>query len=52
MITEEVIQNAAKTINTGCMDKNICPTLFVPIVLDWEIGDPKKTNREGNGGTR
>jgi arsenate reductase (thioredoxin) len=25
----------------GCMDKNFCPTLFIPNVIDWEIEDPK-----------
>jgi hypothetical protein len=24
----------------GCMDKNFCPTLFIPHVIDWGIGDP------------
>ena len=25
----------------GCMDKNFCPTLFIPKVIDWGIEDPK-----------
>ncbi|MGH9975804.1 MAG: hypothetical protein ACRD8Z_08225, partial [Nitrososphaeraceae archaeon] len=25
----------------GCMDKNFCPTLFIPKVIDWNIEDPK-----------
>ncbi len=40
-ISEEMIRNADKIINMGCMDKNFCPTLFVPKVLDWGIEDPK-----------
>ncbi len=40
-LSEEMIRNADKIINMGCMDKNFCPTLFVPKVLDWGIEDPK-----------
>jgi arsenate reductase (thioredoxin) len=40
-LNEEMIKNADKIINMGCMDKNFCPTLFVPKVLDWGIEDPK-----------
>jgi len=25
----------------GCMEKNFCPTLFIPKVIDWGIEDPK-----------
>ncbi|MBA3977813.1 MAG: arsenate reductase ArsC [Nitrosopumilus sp.] len=40
-LSEEMIRNAYKIINMGCMDKNFCPTLFVPKVLDWGIEDPR-----------
>ena len=40
-LSEEMIRNAHKIINMGCMDKSFCPTLFVPKVLDWGIEDPK-----------
>ncbi len=40
-LTEDMIKNATKIINMGCMDKNFCPTLFVPKVIDWGIEDPK-----------
>jgi arsenate reductase len=40
-LSEEMIRNADKIINMGCMDKSLCPTLFVPKVLDWGIEDPK-----------
>ena len=40
-LSEEMIKNADKVINMGCMDKNFCPTLFVPKALDWGIKDPK-----------
>lgn len=40
-MTKDMIRNAAKIINMGCMDKNFCPTLFVHNVADWGIEDPK-----------
>lgn len=41
-----MIKNATKIINMGCMDKNFCPTLFVPKVIDWRIEDPKDKSIE------
>ncbi len=41
-LNEEMIKNADKIINMGCIDKNFCPTLFVPKVQDWGIEDPKR----------
>ena len=40
-LSDEMIRNADKIINMGCMDKNFCPALFVPKVRDWGIEDPK-----------
>ena len=40
-LTEDMIRNSDKIINMGCMDKNFCPTLFIPKVIDWGIEDPK-----------
>src|SRR5918995_881200 len=40
-LTEDMIRNSDKIINMGCMDKNFCPTLFIPNVIDWGIEDPK-----------
>ncbi len=40
-LNEEMIKDADKIINMGCMDKSFCPTLFVPKVRDWGIEDPK-----------
>ena len=40
-LTEDMMRNAAKIISMGCMDKDFCPTLFVPRVEDWGIEDPK-----------
>jgi arsenate reductase (thioredoxin) len=40
-ITQDMIKNATKIINMGCMDKNFCPTFFINKVVDWGIEDPK-----------
>ena len=40
-ITEDMIRNATKIINMGCMDKGFCPTLVIPKLVDWGIKDPK-----------
>jgi arsenate reductase (thioredoxin) len=41
-LSEDMMRNSDKIINMGCMDdKNFCPTLFIPKVIDWNIEDPK-----------
>ncbi|MGH9984171.1 MAG: arsenate reductase ArsC [Nitrososphaeraceae archaeon] len=40
-LTEDMIRNSDKIVNMGCMDKNFCPTLFIPKVIEWGIEDPK-----------
>jgi arsenate reductase (thioredoxin) len=40
-ITEDMIRNSSKIINMGCMEKEWCPTVFVPDLVDWGIEDPK-----------
>lgn len=40
-ITEDMMRNSFKTVNMGCMDKEFCPTLFLPNVSDWKLEDPK-----------
>ncbi len=40
-MTEDMIRNATKIVNMGCMDKDFCPTLFIHNVVDWRIEDPK-----------
>jgi arsenate reductase (thioredoxin) len=45
-MTEDMIRNATKIVNIGCMDKNFCPTLFIPKVSDWGIEDPKGKSTE------
>jgi arsenate reductase len=41
-MTENMIRNATKIINMGCMDKNFCPSFFINKVVDWGIEDPKR----------
>jgi arsenate reductase len=41
IITEEMIRNSSIRVNMGCMDKELCPTLFIHNVLEWGIEDPK-----------
>jgi arsenate reductase (thioredoxin) len=33
-MTKDMIINAKKIINMGCMDKNFCLTVFIHIVVD------------------
>jgi arsenate reductase (thioredoxin) len=40
-LTEDMMRNSDKIINMGYMDKNYCPTLFIPKVIDWGLEDPK-----------
>jgi arsenate reductase (thioredoxin) len=36
-----MMRNSDKIVNMGCMDKDFCPTLFIPKLIDWGIEDPK-----------
>jgi arsenate reductase len=40
-ITEDMMRNSVKIVNMGCMEKDWCPTAFVPNLIDWGIEDPK-----------
>jgi arsenate reductase len=40
-LTGEMMRNATKIINMVCMNKDFCPTLFVPKVVDCGIEDHK-----------
>ena len=40
-ISDSMIQEVAKVVNMGCMDKSFCPTLFLPKVIKWNLPDPK-----------
>lgn len=40
-LTEDMIRNSSNIVNMGCMEKELCPTLFLQNLLDWNIEDPK-----------
>ena len=40
-ISKQMIDEAEKSVNMGCMDKESCPALFLKDVVDWQIQDPK-----------
>jgi arsenate reductase (thioredoxin) len=40
-LTDEMIRESEKVVNMGCMDKNFCPTIWLPKVIEWNLEDPK-----------
>ena len=40
-MSEEMMRDSDPIVNMGCMDKNFCPTIFVPKVIEWNLEDPK-----------
>ena len=40
-LIDEMIRDSDKVINMGCMDKNFCPTVWLPKVIEWGMEDPK-----------
>jgi arsenate reductase len=40
-LTDEMIRESDNVINMGCMDKNFCPTIWLPKVIEWNLEDPK-----------
>ena len=45
-ISNSMIDDSFKTVNMGCMDKKLCPSLFVKDIIDWNIPDPKEKTIE------
>ena len=46
-ISQQMIDDAEKAVNMGCIDKESCPALFLKDIVDWQIQDPKgKTIQE------
>ena len=41
LVTNEMISDSNNVINMGCIEKELCPALFVEDVFDWSIQDPK-----------
>jgi protein-tyrosine-phosphatase len=40
-LTDEMIRDSDNVVNMGCMDKNFCPTIWIPKVIEWGLEDPK-----------
>jgi protein-tyrosine-phosphatase len=40
-LTDDMIRDSDNIVNMGCMDKNFCPTIWIPKVIDWNLKDPK-----------
>ena len=40
-LTNEMIRDSYKVVNMGCMDKNFCPIIWLPKVIEWNLEDPK-----------
>jgi arsenate reductase (thioredoxin) len=40
-LTDEMIRESDNVIDMGCMDKNFCPTIWLPKVIEWNLEDPK-----------
>ena len=39
-LSNEMIECSLQTVNMGCMNRELCPSLFEKDVLDWNIADP------------
>jgi arsenate reductase (thioredoxin) len=40
-LTDKMIRESDNVVNMGCMDKNFCPTIWLPKVIEWNLEDPK-----------
>ncbi|HEY9486342.1 MAG TPA: arsenate reductase ArsC, partial [Nitrososphaeraceae archaeon] len=40
-LTDEMIRDSDNVVNMGCMNKNFCPTIWLPKVIEWNLEDPK-----------
>lgn len=40
-LTDEMIRESDNVVNMGCMDKNFCPRIWLPKVIEWNLEDPK-----------
>ena len=40
-LTDEMIRESNNVVNMGCMDKNFCPIIWIPKVIEWNLEDPK-----------
>ena len=51
-LTDEMIRDSENVVNMGCMDKNFCPTIWLPKVIEWGLEDPKGQSIEKVRGIR
>lgn len=51
-LTEDMIRNATAIVNMGCMNDKFCPALFVPKVIEWDIGPKRQAYRESERNKR
>jgi len=42
MLSDDIIKQSYRLVNMGCMDKALCPALFVNDLIEWNIEDPKE----------
>jgi arsenate reductase (thioredoxin) len=40
-LTDDMIRDSDNVVDMGCMDKNFCPTIWIPKVIEWNLEDPK-----------
>ncbi len=40
-LTDDMIRDSDNVVNMGCMDKNFCPTIWIPKVIEWNLEDPQ-----------
>src|SRR5574339_851431 len=40
-LTDEMIRNSNHIVNTGCMDKSFCSTIFLLKVIEWNLPNTK-----------
>ncbi len=41
ILSNSMIENSHKIVNMGCMDKELCPSIYVKDVTNWNVSDPK-----------
>jgi protein-tyrosine-phosphatase len=40
-ISESMVKSSTKTVNMGCMDKEVCPATMISKMINWDLKDPK-----------
>ena len=41
-LTDEMIRESDNVVNMVCMNKNFCPTMWLPKVIEWNLEDRKE----------